>query len=127
MVRKAGYLGLAALLALGAAGIAAAQADDGAITAAKAAGTVGEQADGYLGFAKPGDGAARAAVDAINIKRREIYTDIAAKKGTTVQEVAAARGCDQLVKRVAAGQVYKGAGGWETKGAGPAHLPPVCG
>lgn len=126
MIGKAGWIGTAALLALGA-GAAIAQADDAAIASAKAAGIVGEQADGYLGFAKPAAGGVHSAVDAINIKRREIYTDIAAKKGTTVQEVAAARGCDQLAKRVAAGQVYKGAGGWETKGAGPASLPPVCG
>ena len=40
-----------------------------------------------------------------------------------MQEVAAARGCDQLARRVTAGQMYKGAAGWETKGAGGRHLP----
>ena len=124
MVRN---MALAALIVLGGAGTALAQAGDAAVSRAKADGIVGEQADGYLGFAKAGSGEVTAAVDAINIKRRQIYTDIAARQGATVQEVAAARGCDQLVKRVTAGQVYKGGGGWETKGSGPANLPGICG
>ncbi|MET0270321.1 MAG: YdbL family protein [Sphingomonas sp.] len=114
-------------VALLAAGAAVAQSDDSAVSQAKSSGIVGEQADGYLGFAKSPPGDVKAAVDAINIKRRQIYTEIAAKQGATVQEVAAARGCDQLSRRVQPGQVYKGAGGWETKGAGPANLPGICG
>lgn len=117
--------GLAAA-ALGA-GVALAQGEDAAVAAAKAEGVVGEQADGYLGFAKSPPAAVRAAVDAVNIKRRQIYTDIAAKQGATVQEVAAARGCDQLAKRVAPGQAYSVGGAWSTRGAGPVDLPAVCG
>ena len=119
-------LAAAAVLTLGA-GVAFAQAEDAAVASAKAAGIVGEQADGYLGFAKTPPGDVRAAVDAVNIKRRQIYTDIAAKQGATVQEVAAARGCAQLASRVAAGQVYSVGGTWQTRGAGPVSLPGVCG
>lgn len=109
------------------AGAAYAQAEGGAVSAARAAGEVGEQADGYLGFVTSPSPAVKSAVDAINIKRRAIYTDIAAKQNATVQEVAAARGCDQLAKRVAPGQKYKLGGGWQTRGSGPIDLPAVCG
>jgi uncharacterized protein YdbL (DUF1318 family) len=113
------------LAALG--GVAVAQGEDGVVAAARASGEVGEQADGYLGFVTAPSAAVKAAVDAVNIKRRAIYTDIAAKQNATVQEVAAARGCDQLAKRVAPGQKYKTGGGWQTRGSGPVALPAICG
>ncbi len=113
-----------ALLAL--AGIAIAQ-EAPALTQARAAGVVGEQLDGYLGFAKAPSADAKAAVDATNIKRRAIYTDLAAKKNATVQEVATARGCEQLATRVKQGEAYGINGTWATKGAAPITLPAVCG
>jgi uncharacterized protein YdbL (DUF1318 family) len=69
----------------------------------------------------------KSAVDAINIKRRAIYTDIAAKQKATVQEVATARGCEQLATRVKSGEAYSINGSWAVKGAGPIALPAVCG
>jgi uncharacterized protein YdbL (DUF1318 family) len=104
---------------------AAVAQDDAAVAAARAAGQVGEQADGYLGFASSPSAALRAAVDAVNIKRRAVYTDLAAKRNATVQEVAAARGCEQLRGRVANGEKYE-LNGWKTK-TGPINLPPYCG
>lgn len=123
---KISALVLAAAVALGS-GVALAQSEDAVVASAKASGVVGEQADGYLGFAKPPSGDVKAAVDAINIKRRQIYTDIAARQNATVAEVAAARGCDQLATRVTAGQAYKVGAAWQVKGSGPIALPPVCG
>ncbi len=120
-------LGLAAIA--GGVGIAWAQAaEDPAVASARASGTVGEQADGYLGIASGGSPALKSAVDAINIKRRAIYTDLAGKRGATVQEVAAARGCDQLRTRVGPGQTYLLADGrWRTReGAAPIALPAYC-
>lgn len=114
----------AALLALG--GVAIAQ-ENPVVAQARAAGVVGEQLDGYLGFAKAPSSEVKAAVDAINIKRRAIYTDIAAKQGATVQEVATARGCEQLASRVRQGEAYAISGSWAVKGAGPITLPSVCG
>jgi len=114
---------LAALIGLG----APAFAQDAVISAAKAAGTVGEQADGYLGVKGSVGADVRAAVDALNIKRRAAYTDLAGKRGATVAEVAAVTGCQTLASRVAAGQIYKiGAADWQTKGAGPIALPDYC-
>lgn len=117
-------LGGAALIAIS--GIAVAQ-ESPAVAQARAAGVVGEQLDGYLGFAKSPSADVKSAVDAINIKRRAIYTDIAAKQNATVQEVATARGCEQLATRVKTGEAYSINGAWAVKGAGPINLPPVCG
>jgi uncharacterized protein YdbL (DUF1318 family) len=109
-------------------GNAMAQAgEDAVIASARAGGLIGEQADGYLGFVKPPSADVKAAVDAVNIKRRAIYTDIAAKQNATVQEVAAARACEQLASRVAPGQAYRTGGGWQVRGAGPITLPSICG
>lgn len=117
-------LGGTALLAL--AGIALGQ-EVPAVAQARAAGIVGEQLDGYLGFAKSPSPDVKSAVDAVNIKRRAIYTDIAAKQNATVQEVATARGCEQLATRVKTGEAYNINGAWSVKGGGPITLPAVCG
>ena len=104
-----------------------ARAQSGAVAAALSAGTVGEQADGYLGIAGSVSDAVRQEVESINIKRRAAYTDRAGKRGVTVQDVAAATGCQTLSSRVKPGQVYRiGAGAWQTKGAGPIALPGYC-
>ena len=106
---------------------APANAQDNVISAAKAAGTVGEQADGYVGIKGSVGADVKAAVDALNIKRRAAYTDLAGKRGATVAEAAAVTGCQTLATRVSSGQIYKiGAGDWQTKGAGPIALPDYC-
>jgi uncharacterized protein YdbL (DUF1318 family) len=121
-------MGIALAAVVGGATYAAAQgAEAGIVAGARASGLVGEQSDGYLGFVKPPSGELKAAVDAINIKRRAIYTEIAAKQNATVQEVAIARGCDQLAKRVGPGEWYNVGGSWQQRGAGPVTLPAVCG
>src|SRR3546814_8469487 len=67
-----------------------ARAQSGAVAAAMSAGTVGEQADGYLGIAGSVSDAVRQEVESINIKRRAASTHLAGKRGVTVQDVAAA-------------------------------------
>lgn len=97
------------------------------VTAAISAGTVGEQSDGYLGVNGSVSADVRSGVDAINIKRRAAYTDLAAKRGVTVADMAAATGCQTLAGRVKQGQAYRIAGGaWQTKGGGPIALPDYC-
>jgi len=116
--------GLAAFAALGA---APAQAQDAVISAAKAAGTVGEQSDGYLGIKGSVSADVRQAVDALNIRRRAAYTDLASRRNATVQDVAAVTGCQTLASRVSQGQIYRiGNGDWQVKGAGPITLPDYC-
>lgn len=114
-------------LAIAGAGVAVAQSvEEPVVAAARASGAIGEQADGYIGFASAPSAALKAAVDAINIKRRAIYTDLAGKRGATVQEVAAARGCDQLRTRVGNGESYSLGGGVWKKKTGAVELPSYC-
>jgi uncharacterized protein YdbL (DUF1318 family) len=129
MTRKLLILAAGAAVALASGFIitAPARAQSGAVAAAMTAGTVGEQADGYLGIAGTVGADVRSEVEAINIKRRAAYTQLAGQRGVTVQDVAAATGCQTLSSRVKQGQVYRiGAGAWETKGAGAIALPGYC-
>lgn len=117
----------AAIVATGITMTAPARAQSGAVAGAIAAGSVGEQSDGYLGIAGSVSADVRAEVESINIKRRAAYTDLAGKRGVTVADVAAATGCQTLASRVKAGQAYRIAGGaWQTKGAGAIALPTYC-
>lgn len=126
MTRKS--LMIAAIaMASGLVSLAPASAQSGAVASAMASGAVGEQADGYLGIAGSVGADVRSEVESINIKRRAVYTDLAGKRGVTVQDVAAATGCQTLSSRVKSGQAYRiGGAAWQTKGAGPIALPPYC-
>ena len=113
-------------LAMGGAAPALAQMD-GEVDAAMASGTVGEQADGYLGFAKAPSGSLKAKVDAINIKRREAYTKVAQTKNVPIEAFAVSIGCTTL-GGLKQGRVYSVSKGvWATKGAAPIPLPSQCG
>ncbi len=112
-------------LALGTTSVALAQ--DAEVDGALSSGIVGEQADGYLGFAKPPPPAIKAKVDAINIKRREAYTKIAQTKNVPIEAFAASIGCTTL-SGLRTGRSYSVAKGvWATKGAAPVTLPAQCG
>src|SRR5215471_17343555 len=78
-------------------------ADKATVDAAKSAGKVGEQADGYLGIVAGADGAITAAVDQINAGRREVYTQTAGKSGVSPDVAGQATGA-QLIGKVPAGQ-----------------------
>jgi len=92
--------------------------DDPAIAAARAAGILGEQADGYLGFVRPptaDQAELQRRVADINIRRRAVYTDLAASQSQTV-EVVAALTAEKLIAKTPAGQFYKdGKAGWTKK------------
>ena len=87
------------------------------VTAAKAAGTVGEQLDGYLGVvsgAAVSEGA-KAAVQEINIGRKAVYTSKARKSNVRTEDVAGLSG-EKLVNRAPSGEMVKGsAGTWYKK------------
>lgn len=108
---------------------APALAQDAVVEAGRAAGTVGEQADGYLGV-RGGDADLKRRVDAVNIQRRAIYTDTAsAKPGVTVADVGGAAACVQFRGRVAPGHWYRDEGGaWQQRsGSAAVRLPSFCG
>lgn len=98
------------------------------VVAAKQSGTVGERFDGYLGFAGAASDTVRRQVGAINIKRRSLYTDLAARRNATVQEVGIAAGCE-LLAGVNVGETYMLQDGkWRRRGAGQdAPVPGYCG
>jgi uncharacterized protein len=128
MTRKTLFIAAAlGVIATGLVITAPARAQAGVIAAAMASGSVGEQSDGYLGIAGSVGADVRSEVEAINIKRRALYTAKAAERGVTVADFAAATGCQTLSGRVKAGQVYRiGNGPWQTKGAAPIALPAYC-
>lgn len=125
LLMLAGAVVLVSGLALAWSGSASAQSS--IVTQAMASGAVGEQADGYLGVKGSVPANVKAEVDSINIKRRAAYTDLAAKRGVTVADVAAATGCKTLSGRVQSGQAYRlNDGSWHVKGSAPIALPDYC-
>lgn len=119
---------LTSMMAL--AGPVHAQTADPVVEAARAAGKVGEQADGYLGIRTGGDADLEKRVAQINIQRRAVYTDTAASKsGVTVVDVGAATACQLFRTRVPPGQYYRtSAGEWRKRdGDAPIPLPSYCG
>jgi len=95
--------------------LADAAGDKAAVDAAKAAGVVGEQGDGYLGIVSTADAAVTAALNNINNGRANVYADAAAKSGVTRDAAGQATGAT-LIARVPAGQYYKPLGGaWTRK------------
>lgn len=119
-------IGLATVV--GGSGAAYAMMQPDASASLRASGKVGEQADGYLGIVGAADAAVRAEVDAVNIKRRAYYTDLAAKRNAKIEEVAAATGCQLISSKVQAGQFYRLPDGvWRKReGSAPIQLPPYC-
>jgi len=104
---------------------AAAQMDSEVETALNA-GTVGEQADGYLGFARAPSPVLKAKVEAINIKRRQGYTQVAQAKNVPIEAFAASIGCHTLAG-LKQGRAYNIGGAWAVKGTSPITLPTQCG
>jgi len=98
---------------------------DPAYQAARAAGLVGEQPDGYLGIVGAATPELRALVNSINIQRKAKYTQTAAA-GATVEQMAFASGCN-LILKTAPGEKYRTPSGtWATRGAGPPERDPRC-
>ena len=93
----------------------------------RASGAVGEQSDGYLGIVGDAPASVRDQVNAINIKRRAFYTDIARNRGATVQEVAVKTACELFQNKVQAGQFYRLPDGVWRKSDGNIALPAYCG
>jgi uncharacterized protein YdbL (DUF1318 family) len=118
----------AAGLVIAAAGATAAYAQGDAAASLRAAGQAGEQADGYMGVVGSGSADVRAQVDAVNIKRRSYYTDLAAKRGAKIEEVAATTACELFRTKVGQGQYYRLPDGvWRQRDAAPIPLPGYCG
>lgn len=98
------------------AGPALAQRDP-AYAAARAAGTVGEKVDGYLGVVGTADRALQAVVSDINIQRRALYSQKAQAAKATLDEYALTAGC-QAILATRPGEKYQAPdGSWQTRGS----------
>ena len=118
---------LGAALLVGGTGVAYALQADASATL-RSSGQAGEQADGYLGLVGSASADIRAQVDAVNIKRRAYYTDLAAKRGAKIEEVAATTACELFRSKVAPGQYYRLPDGvWRQRDSAPVPLPGYCG
>ncbi len=97
------------------------------VVEARSAGQVGERFDGYLGFAVPPSPGLRQQVNAINIKRRSLYSSLASQRGVAPGDVGIAAGCT-LLARVAIGEAYQlGDNKWYRRSAGQsAPQPDYC-
>ncbi|WP_414899889.1 YdbL family protein [Sphingomonas flavalba] len=121
--------GTLTLIAAGAAlaltsGMALAQRDP-AYQAARTAGQVGEQPDGYLGIVGAATPALRGLVNNINIQRKAKYTSSAAA-GATVEQMAFTSGCN-LILQTAPGEKYLSPNGeWKTRTNAPPERDPRC-
>jgi uncharacterized protein len=101
-----------------------------AIAQALASGSIGEQADGYLGFVPGASISAdlRGRVEQINIQRRALYTRRAAERNVSVNEMAAAVACQVFDSRIALGERYRNEQGqWRQRTASaPVQKPSFC-
>ena len=115
----------AAALALSAPAMLTAQ---DSLFAAEAAGTVGERYDGYLGMSSAAGNTLRRQVATVNLKRRSLYTQLAARRGVSPEEVGITAAC-QLLARVEVGGAYLlGDNVWRRRHAGEsAPRPSYCG
>lgn len=98
---------------------------DPAYAAARAAGQVGEQTDGYLGIVGAATPDLRALVNKINIQRKSAYTQ-GAQAGSTVEQFAFVSGCN-LIARTQPGEMYQAPdGSWKKRGGGAPERDPRC-
>lgn len=91
------------------------------------AGEVGERYDGYMGFVTTPSPQLRRQVDAINLRRRNLYIGLSTRRNVTPQLVGMATAC-QLLSQLVAGEAYMlSEGAWRRRAPGqPVPLPDYC-
>ena len=101
--------------------------ESAAIIRARQAGLIGERYDGYLGVVSANIPAElRRQVSAINIRRRSLYSNLAARRGVSPEEVGITAACS-LLRRISVGEYYlPGQGGWRRVMPGRSPVPSYC-
>jgi uncharacterized protein YdbL (DUF1318 family) len=109
--------GIALALALPVAAVAQSAQTKTTVDSAKAAGIVGEQADGFLGFVTAAaDPAVKSAVAETNAGRAQLYSQAAAKNGVTPAAAGAAAFEGVVKAKIRPGDYYRPVGeGWMRK------------
>ena len=99
---------------------------DPAYAQARAAGLVGEKADGYLGIVGAGTADLRRIVNDINIRRRAVYAEKAQAANATLEQYALTAGC-LAIARTEPGERYQAPdGSWVTRTSAPPQRDPRC-
>lgn len=97
------------------------------VSSAIRAGTVGERYDGYLDFVDTPDDRLRRAVGEINIRRRALYSDLAARNRIAPREVGIATACKLLTRLPQGGAYQLSDGTWRSIASDtPLELPTYC-
>jgi len=116
----------ALLIVLAAASAGPALAQSSSIEQAIAAGQIGERYDGYMAFVGVPSPELRRQVQAINIRRRNLYIELSSRRNVTAQLVGMATGC-QLLGRLPVGEAYLLKDGiWRRRTSRPVPLPDYC-
>ena len=117
-------LGLLTLVSLA---VPVAAQDPASVLNARRAGLIGERFDGYLGVVNARAPAeVRRQVAAVNIRRRSLYSNLAARKGVSPQEVGITAACS-LLRRIGVGEYYLlNQGGWRRVAPGQSPAPDYC-
>ena len=104
-----------------------AAAQSASVADAFQSGQVGERFDGYLGMVGTSSDELRRQVAAINLRRRNLYIDLASRRNVTAQVVGTMTACE-LLARVAVGQAYMlKDGAWRRRAPGQAvPVPDYC-
>ncbi|MBK8161156.1 MAG: YdbL family protein [Rhodospirillaceae bacterium] len=108
---------LATLLLIGGLGLASAPAHADAFDDARAAGQVGERADGYAAVVDPAAPAnVKNLVNDINAKRRAAYQKIADEKGVPIEQIAAIT-AEKIIREILQPGMYymDASGSWKQK------------
>ena len=97
------------------------------VESAIAAGQVGERYDGYMGLVGAASPQLVRQIQAINIRRRNLYIELASRRNVSPQIVGIATGCE-LLARIPVGEAYMlSDGSWHRRApAQPAPVPDSC-
>lgn len=102
--------------------------ESASVTQARGAGLIGERFDGYVGFVRTPGESLRRQVNAINIRRRALYSNLARQKGVSAQEVGITATCTLFARIPVGGYYLTSDRGWLRRGAGQAApRPAYCG
>lgn len=114
------------LLVLAALAAAPVAAQSPILSEAVQSGQVGERYDGYMGFVVTPPAQLRRQVDAINLRRRNLYIELAERRNVNPQLVGMTAAC-QLFSQLPLGEAYMlSDGAWRRRAAAPVALPDYC-
>jgi uncharacterized protein YdbL (DUF1318 family) len=108
---------LATLLLVGGLGLAALPARADSLEEARAAGQVGERADGYIALVDSNASAdVKKLVDDVNSQRRAAYQKIAGEKGVPAEQIGAIT-AEKIIREILKPGMYymDASGSWKTK------------